>query len=45
MVWWLADRLIEKDGHYYLEIDLQDFDSSPEDFKFEIKFDRAEVVR
>jgi hypothetical protein len=44
-VWWLADRLTEKDGHYYLEIDLQDFDSYPEDFIFEIKFDRAEVVR
>ena len=44
-VWWLADRLTEKDGHYYLEIDLQDFDSFPEDFTFEIKFDRAEVIR
>ncbi len=44
-VWWLADRLTEKDGCYYLKIDLQDFDSVPEDFKFEIKFDRAEVVR
>lgn len=44
-VWWLADRLTEKDGHYYLEIGLQDFDSYPEDFTFEIKFDRAEVVR
>ena len=44
-VWWLADRLTKKDGHYYLEIDLQDFDSYPEDFTFEIKFDRAEVVR
>lgn len=44
-VWWLADRLTEKDGHYYLEIDLQDFDSYPEDFTFEIKFDRAEVVK
>lgn len=44
-VWWLADRLTEKDGHYYLEIDLQDFDSYPEDFTFKIKFDRAEVVR
>ena len=44
-VWWLADRLSEKDGYYYLEIDLQDFDSYPEDFTFEIKFDRAEVIR
>ena len=44
-VWWLADRLTEKDGHHYLEIDLQDFDSFPEDFTFEIKFDRAEVIR
>ena len=44
-VWWLADRLSEKDGYYYLEIDLQDFDSFPEDFMLGIKFDRAEVVR
>ena len=44
-VWWLTDRLTEKDGLYYLEIDLQDFDSEPEDFVFEIKFERAEVVR
>lgn len=44
-VWWLSDRLTEKDGHYYLEIDLQDFDAFPEEFTFEIKFDRAEIVR
>lgn len=44
-VWWLADRLTEKEGHYYLEIDLQDIDSFPQDFTFEIKFDRVEVVR
>lgn len=44
-VWWLADRLTEKDGHYHLEIDLQDFDSFPEDFTVEIEFDRAEVVK
>ena len=44
-VWWLADRLTEKEGHYYLEIDLQDFDSCPEEFAFGIKFDRAEVIR
>ncbi len=44
-VWWLADRLTEKDGYFYLEIDLQDFDSFPQDFTFEIKFDRIEVVR
>ena len=44
-IWWLADRLIEQDDHYLLEIDLQDFDSFPEDFTFKIKFDRAEVKR
>lgn len=44
-IWWLADRLTEKEGNYYLEIDLQDFDSIPEDFTLEIKFDRAEVIR
>ena len=44
-IWWLADRLIEQDDHYLLEMDLQDFDSFPEDFTFKIKFDRAEVKR
>ena len=44
-VWWLADRLIEQENHYILEIDLQDFDSCPEDFTFKIKFERAEVKR
>ena len=44
-IWWLADRLIEQDDHFLLEIDLQDFDSFPEDFTFKIKFDRAEVKR
>ena len=44
-VWWLADRLVDHGDYYTLEIDLQDFDSSPEDFTLEIKFDRAEVVR
>ena len=44
-IWWLADRLSEQDSHYILEIDLQDFDSYPEDITFKIKFDRAEVKR
>ena len=44
-IWWLADRLTEQDGQYCLEIDLQDLNSFPEDFTFEITFDRAEVVR
>ncbi len=44
-IWWLADRLSEQDSHYVLEIDLQDFDSYPEDFTFKIKFERAEVKR
>lgn len=44
-IWWLADRLKEKDGHYVLEIDLQEFDSTPENFTFVIEFDRAEVER
>lgn len=44
-VWWLADRLSVCGDHYTLEIDLQDFDSYPEDFTFKIKFDRAEVER
>ena len=44
-IWWLADRLIENENHYILEIDLQDFDAYPEDFTFKIKFERAEVKR
>ncbi len=44
-IWWLADRLSKQDDRYVLEIDLQDFDSYPEDFTFKIKFDRAEVKR
>ena len=44
-VWWLADRLVDHGDYYTLEIDLQDFDSDPEDFSFKIKFERAEVDR
>ena len=44
-VWWLADRLIDHGNYYTLEIDLQDFDSDPEEFTFKIKFERAEVDR
>lgn len=44
-VWWLADRLVDHDSYYTLEIDMQDFDSDPEDFAFKIKFERAEVLR
>lgn len=44
-VWWLADRLVDNGNYYTLEIDLQDFDSDPEDFTFKIKFERAEVDR
>ena len=44
-VWWLADRLIAHSDSFTLEIDLQDFDSDPEEFTFEIEFERAEVDR
>ena len=44
-VWWLADRLIDHGDSFTLEIDLQDFDSDPEEFTFEIEFERAEVDR
>ncbi len=43
--WWLADRLVDHGDYYTLEIDLQDFDSDPEDFTFKIKFEMAEVDR
>ena len=44
-VWWLADRLVDYGDYFTLEIDLQDFDSYPEDFTYKIKFERAEVDR
>ena len=44
-VWWLTDRLIENGDSFTLEIDLQDFDSDPEEFTFVIEFERAEVDR
>ena len=40
-IWWLADRLEEKNGFYILEIDMND----GEDFTFKIKFERAETIR
>ena len=45
-IWWLADRLLEQNNRYILEIDLQDLSSSrPKNFTFKIKFERAEVKR
>ncbi len=44
-VWWFSDRLTKENGHYILEIDLQDFDSFPQEFTFKIKFERGEVDR
>lgn len=44
-VWWLADRLTDNGDHFVLEIDLYDGDGWPEEFTFQIKFERAEVDR
>ncbi|MBQ4598749.1 MAG: hypothetical protein IJB19_02445 [Clostridia bacterium] len=44
-VWWLSDRLTDHGDHYILEIDLQDFDSDPEEFTFIIKFEQIKVDR
>lgn len=44
-IWWIADRLTDCGDYYILEIDLQDFNSEPENFTVKIKFERAEVVR
>ena len=44
-IWWLSDRLTVNKGYFVLEIDLQNFDSNPEDFTFIIQFERAEVDR
>ncbi len=45
IIWWMADRLIENDNDYVLEIDLLNYDSDPENSTFKIKFERAEVIR
>ena len=44
-IWWMADKLVDHGDYYTLEIELQDFDSYPEDFTYKIKFERAEVDR
>ena len=44
-IWWLADKLIEANGRYELDILLVDVDSCPEQFHFKLRFDRAEVDR
>ena len=44
-IWWLADRFVDHGEYYTLEIDMQDFDSRPQDFVFKIKFEYAEVIR
>lgn len=44
-IWWLSDRLVDHGDYYTLEMDLQDFDSDPEDFTYKIKFERADVDR
>ena len=44
-VWWMADKLTEKDGHYTMSIELVDCDSSPCEFTYVIQFDRLQVVR
>ena len=44
-IWWMADKLVDHGYYYTLEIELQDFDSDPEDFTYKIKFERAEVDR
>lgn len=45
VIWWLSDRLIENGDYFVLEIDLQNFNSDPENFTYKIKFERAEVIR
>ena len=44
-IWWLADKLIEANGRYELDILLVDVDSYPEQFHFKLRFDRAETDR
>lgn len=44
-IWWLADRLIQTDNGFILEIHMEDLDAKPRDFTYTIKFERAEVDR
>lgn len=44
-IWWLEDKLTEENGNYILEITLEDTNSTPEQFSFKVKFERAEVDR
>ena len=44
-IWWMADKLVDYGDYYTLKIELQDFDSDPEDFTYKIKFESAEVDR
>lgn len=44
-IWWNGDLLTEQDDGYLLEIDLQGFNSWPEEIQFTVKFEYAEVDR
>lgn len=44
-IWWLSDRLVAYDKSFVLQIELEDYDSSPENFTFKIAFESAEVLR
>lgn len=44
-LWWIGDRLISREGHFEMEIDLYDGEAFPENFTVRIQFDRAEVDR
>ncbi|MBQ3490616.1 MAG: hypothetical protein IJA86_08505 [Clostridia bacterium] len=44
-IWWLSDTLTDHGKYYTLKMELQDFESYPEDFTFEIQFERAETER
>ena len=43
--WWLSDTLKGSEGHFSLEIKLQNFDEQPQDFTFKIEFERSVVMR
>ena len=44
-IWWLSDTLTDHGKYYTLKMELQDPESYPEDFTFEIQFERAETER
>ena len=44
-LWWLSDKLIERNGKYEFDVLLEEIGSSPEEFHFKLCCDRVEIDR